>query len=56
MVRGTRADATWHPRPRGRAARALVAEPHEPTQRAGGADAWQGHTSPRARPGGATWR
>ena len=36
-----------------------VAEPREPTQapawHGGGADAWQGHTSPRGRLGGATW-
>ena len=36
-----------------------VAEPREPTQvptwRGGGTNAWQGHMSPRERPGGATW-
>ena len=34
MVRGTRASATQHPRPRGRAARAHTVQ--------GGADAWHG--------------
>ena len=43
MARGTHANATWHAAPRG------------PTH-GGGADMWQGHTSPRGRPGGATWR
>ena len=36
-----------------------MAEPREPTQvptwRRGGTNAWQGHMSPRERPGGATW-
>ena len=47
VARGTRADVTWHARPRGRAARAHAA----PMWRRGGADAWQGHMSPRGRPG-----
>ena len=33
-----------------------VAEPRKPTRCLGGADAWQGHASPRGRPGGAMWQ
>ena len=43
MACGTLADATWHARPHGRAARAHAA----PRWRRDGADAWQGHASPR---------
>ena len=52
MARGTGTDATWHARPRGKAARAHMV----PGWRGGGADAWQGHVSPPGRPGGATWQ
>ena len=49
---GTRTDATWHARPRGRAVQA-----HATLGWGGGdADAWQGHVSPRRRSGGATWQ
>ena len=52
VARGTRMDVTWHTRPRGRAARAHAAL----GWRGGGADAWQGHASPRGRLSGATWQ
>ena len=45
---GTRADATWHARPRG-PTRALA-------WREASANAWQGHASPCGRLGGATWQ
>ena len=49
MEHGTRADATWHARPRGRASRAHAA----PRWRGGGADAWQGPRESTRTPG---WR
>ena len=52
VARGARADATWHARPRCKAVRAHVAG----RWRRGGADAWQGHASPRRCPSGATWQ
>ena len=53
VARGTRAHATRHTTPRGRAARAHAAH----GWRTSGADAWQGpHESTRTPEGGATWR
>ena len=52
LARRTRTDVTWQARPGGRAARAHTA----PGWRGGGADAWQGHVSPRGRLDGATWQ
>ena len=64
VARGTRAGATRHARPRGRAARAHAVH--------GGTDAWHGpcdsmrctvaptrgigHATPRGCPGGTTWQ
>ena len=51
MVRGTRTDATWHARPRGRAMRAHAVSGWH----GGGVEAWQGQASPRGHPGDTTW-
>ena len=47
VARGTRADATWHARPRGRAAWAHA----EPRWREGGADSWHGPRKSTQTPG-----
>ena len=52
VAHGTRADATRHARPSGRASQAHAAR----SWSIGGGDAWQGHTSPRGCTGGTTWR
>ena len=53
MARGTHADATWHTRPRGRAARG----PREAQVARGWREHVEGgHASPRERPGGTTWQ
>ena len=52
VVCGTRTDATWHARPRGRAARAHAV----PRWRVAGVDAWQGLRESTRTPEGATWR
>ena len=49
---GTRADATRHTRPRGRVAQVDAAQ----RWLTGGANTWQGYTSPRGCPGGTTWQ
>ena len=53
MVRGTRADATWHARPRGRATRAHTGSLGGPSGRRRVAGATRVHTDAR---GDSTWR
>ena len=52
MAQGTRADATRHARPHGRATRAHADLRWRNVQRTRG----MGYASPRGRPGGATWQ